>query len=110
MYTQFYQTKEFYNAVAIVTVLIIFLVLFFFGRKDSKHDWGMSRDYTCLKVLIQCCENSAQLHKFEADVDKFFEVHFDNDSDNKELHRYYSKLLEVISNKKTQLYGQLQKV
>jgi hypothetical protein len=115
MNTEFYLTKEFYNTVACATVLVIFLVLFFFGNifkpkpfHMSKAERKMSEGYIVLNTLIRCCETGEQLRKFEQSSDNYFDEHFQKDSENIELKRYYSRLREAISQKENELYGQFQ--
>ena len=111
---KFYLTKEFYQAVACVTVLIIFLVLFFFGNIfestryfKSTREQNMSSDFVYLKVLIQCSETSEHLEKFKVAAEEFFNKYFWPESDNMHLKHYYSRLLEVISEKEKQ-FNELQ--
>lgn len=110
--THFYQTKEFYQAVACVTVLIVFFVLFFFGNifkpqpfHMSKAERKMSEGYIVLATLILCCETGDQLRRFEQSCENYFDEHFKDDSDNTELKRYYSRLREAISKREKELYG-----
>jgi hypothetical protein len=101
-------TPEFYQHVAIGTVLIIlFILLLRPGKKKNEND--ISSYFAFLKAGIICSQNKKQLGHYKIQAEKFYDKYYGKVSI-QVVKRYYASLLESISQKETQLNEAAKKV
>lgn len=107
-------TTDDLKAVAFVTVFIILFALAFgvhpFKRKPefmSPKLWDASEYYIYLKHNIGKCVAMTQLNEVRPLIKKFLK-HYRKGTDPEELQRYYSRLMNAITEKEKELNAQLQ--
>jgi hypothetical protein len=115
MNTEFYQSPEFLNAVAGVTVLVIafaFLIgLHPFKSKkrlvlvaETDHNMWTAGDYfTFLSSLIRSSPTLDELSETMPLIEGFFDKPYRVPISNIQLKKYYARLLEVYCNREKEL-------
>lgn len=117
MNTNFYQTTEFYQHVAIVTVLIVLFALILGPRLQSKRrrltitapvgHWTAQEYYMYVTALINTSLTWEQLNSAQKIVDRFCSRDFHPEATLKELQRYHARLLANIDKKRKELLGEM---
>lgn len=117
MNTNFYQTTEFYQQVAIVTVLIVLFALILGPRLQSKRrrltitapvgHWTAQEYYMYVTALINTSLTWEQLNSAQKIVDRFCSREFRPTASHKELQRYHARLLATINKKRIELHSEL---
>lgn len=117
MNTNFYQTTEFYQQVAIVTVLIVLFALILGPRLQSKRrrltiaapvgHWTAQEYYMYVTAVINTSFTIDQLNSAQRIIDRFCSREFHPAASQKELQRYHARLLATIDKKRKELQGEM---
>lgn len=111
--TQFYQTTEFYQQVAVSVVLIIMFAFALKGRFKSKKKqvkpvayWTAPMYFAYLHVLIKTSLTMQQVQDAKALVEDFHKKDFHPIASNREIQRYKTRLRAAIGNKEKEFQQQ----
>lgn len=104
-------STETLNLVAIITGLVItfaFLLRARLFKPKQKHvipsaQWEASQYYIWLRIHILAAETPDELKKYKIAVEKFYDKQFREHISTRKRKKYYARLLEVVSNKESEL-------
>jgi hypothetical protein len=110
MNTEFLQDPQFLKRFALCMALIV-AGAFIIGAHPFKKkrqavvspNLTMGENFVFLRTIIRTCNSRKELEQLKAEADDFFNEYFNSNSKNTELKQYYSRLLEVISAKESEM-------